>query len=448
MRRHSTGRRVACRQRTRRRSRQRSLQPYGGSPMSSMPAPEATKLSGQRPAPCSKRRSRWSRRPGCTPTAMRSSGLLSSSSLRPRSTSWWRGARATATWPRPWSRWRAAAVARCWISCSWPTSIRAPRWRGRKESSCESKRRRPAAASPPFASAVIGQVSDPDFRATRGLRLRPRDPAHPLPAQRPEMLADVLLPAAVRERIQRLNPECLILVPDGALHKLPFEALLLRAGERPAYVLDELPPLVYAPSVAILALLAERPAAAPAGLQSLLSVADPAYIQAAKGAVQGAPLPGQPASLTPAAVLGQLPRLPYTAKESERISGFFQSEKGNMPEGRRGHGEGARGGPAGTARCPYRGPRPRRQSPRQPVRRPVAGAATGAEDGGTGSGGRWLPGVGRDLQATPVGVRVGGAECLRHELWPPTAVGGRCHAGRRFSGGRRSACGSEPLERR
>ncbi|HYT87527.1 MAG TPA: CHAT domain-containing protein, partial [Gemmataceae bacterium] len=67
------------------------------------------------------------------------------------------------------------------------------------------------------------------------------------------MLADVLLPAAVRERIQRLNPECLILVPDGALHKLPFEALLLRAGERPAYVLDELPPLVYAPSVAILA---------------------------------------------------------------------------------------------------------------------------------------------------------------------------------------------------
>src|SRR5262249_47070101 len=119
----------------------------------------------------------------------------------------------------------------------------------------------------------LEQVSDPTFRPTRGLRLRPRDPAQPLPAQRPELLANILLPTAVRERIRALAPETLIVVPDGALHKLPFEALLLRAGDRPAYVLDELPPLVYASSLAILGLLADREPAAPGGVQSLLSVA-------------------------------------------------------------------------------------------------------------------------------------------------------------------------------
>ena len=34
-----------------------------------------------------------------------------------------------------------------------------------------------------------------------------------------------------------------------------FEALLLEGGKEPTYALDELPPLVYAPSVAILATL-------------------------------------------------------------------------------------------------------------------------------------------------------------------------------------------------
>jgi CHAT domain-containing protein len=171
----------------------------------------------------------------------------------------------------------------------------------------------------------LEQVSDPGFRPTRGLRLQPRDPARPLPAQRPEMLGDILLPPAVRERIKALAPDTLILVPDGALHKLPFEALLLRSGDRPAYVLDELPPLAYAPSVAILALLGDRVPAVKTGVQSLLTVADPVYPQAGKGDAQAAP-PGKRPT-TALELLRQLPRLPHTAKESERISRLFDPKK-------------------------------------------------------------------------------------------------------------------------
>ncbi len=174
-----------------------------------------------------------------------------------------------------------------------------------------------AAAAVPLGQdvlrALVGhylqQVSDPTFRPTRGLRLQPRGATRPLPAQRPELLADVVLPAAARVRIRELAPECLIVVPDGALHKLPFEALLLKAGERPVYALDELPPLVYAPSVAVLARLADQPPAAPAGLRSLLTVADPAYPRAAKGGPQG--------------LWDQFLPLPHTREESVRISRCF-----------------------------------------------------------------------------------------------------------------------------
>jgi CHAT domain-containing protein len=106
-------------------------------------------------------------------------------------------------------------------------------------------------------------------------------------------------------------PECVIVVPDGALHKLPFESLVLRSGDRPAYVLDELPPLAYAPSVAVLARLAALKPAAPDGPRSLLTVADPAYPRAAK----------------PAGPWGPFLPLPHTAKESERVQRFFDPEQ-------------------------------------------------------------------------------------------------------------------------
>jgi CHAT domain-containing protein/tetratricopeptide (TPR) repeat protein len=157
-----------------------------------------------------------------------------------------------------------------------------------------------------LVESYLEQVANPHFQPTRGLRLPSRASARPLPAQRPELLGDVLLPPRVRARIRALAPKEIIIIPDGALHKLPFEALLLQAGSKPVYALDELPPLSYAPSVAILDLLARR-APTGDGPLSLLTVADPAYPQAEVGGHWQ----------------GGLPRLRFSGRESQQIARLF-----------------------------------------------------------------------------------------------------------------------------
>jgi CHAT domain-containing protein len=64
----------------------------------------------------------------------------------------------------------------------------------------------------------------------------------------------------------------LVIVPDGALHQLPFEALMWPADEDTAsYVLDHCPPIAYAPSARILAVLRRRDRTETAG-RCLLTV--------------------------------------------------------------------------------------------------------------------------------------------------------------------------------
>src|SRR5262249_21782864 len=172
------------------------------------------------------------------------------------------------------------------------------------------------------------QIAQPGFRPTRGFRLKPRDSSRPVPAQRLALVGDVFLPAEVRRRIREHGAECLVVVPDGPLHKLPLEALLLEAGPRPRYAVDELPPIVYAPSAAILPLLADRPRPAAAGPPSLLTVSNPAYPQG--------PGPSQAARPPGANVLGlrgQLRLLPFTAPESRRIRTFFDPSRVTALEG-------------------------------------------------------------------------------------------------------------------
>jgi CHAT domain-containing protein len=72
------------------------------------------------------------------------------------------------------------------------------------------------------------------------------------------IVGDTLLPTAVREAVARRRPKAIVIVPDGALHQLPFEALLLTAGPEAKYVLDEWPALTYAPSATVLARLTDR----------------------------------------------------------------------------------------------------------------------------------------------------------------------------------------------
>ncbi|MCC6418593.1 MAG: CHAT domain-containing protein [Gemmataceae bacterium] len=197
--------------------------------------------------------------------------------------------------------------------------------------------RKPAASVPlgqQVLRALVGhyleQIGQPGFEPARGVYLRPRDPARPPSTHRPELLADVLLPAAARARIRQLAPQCLIVVPDGALHKLPFEALVLQAGSQPVYALDALPPMAYAPSVAILALLADparRGGEAPRGPRSLLTVADPAYPKVEKKADK-IERPADPPDHPP--VLGLWSRfrsLPGTRVEADAIQKLFPPER-------------------------------------------------------------------------------------------------------------------------
>jgi CHAT domain-containing protein/tetratricopeptide (TPR) repeat protein len=141
-----------------------------------------------------------------------------------------------------------------------------------------------------------------EFR--RDLEFIPNKPGEHAPAaQSLELAADVLLPAEVRKYIRDVHADKLLVVPDGPLHKLPLEALVVKAEDgKIRYLLDDdLPPITYAPSLAILGLLTDRPA--PRGPLSLLTVCNPVY---PKG-------------------LG-VSRLPGTLKESNRVCKLFNEK--------------------------------------------------------------------------------------------------------------------------
>jgi tetratricopeptide (TPR) repeat protein len=162
----------------------------------------------------------------------------------------------------------------------------------------------------------LRHVAWPTFSPNRGLRLSTRPGARTLPPQRPELLADVVLPPEARAWVLKARPDCVTVVPDGALHKLPLEGLVIHTKAGHHYILDELPPLVYAPSVAALALLADRRGPARPGPLSLLTVADPAY--------------PQPQGAVPAALRSRrsfLPELPGTKDESKRIIRLFETDQ-------------------------------------------------------------------------------------------------------------------------
>lgn len=123
----------------------------------------------------------------------------------------------------------------------------------------------------------VQQIANPSFEAWHGFALKSRKSDRPVPAQRLELVGKVFLPAALRQRIKELGPTHLLVIPDGPLHKLPMEALVLHGGAKARYALDELPPIVYAPSAAALALLAERAPVKRQGSLSLLTVGNAAF---------------------------------------------------------------------------------------------------------------------------------------------------------------------------
>ncbi len=133
-------------------------------------------------------------------------------------------------------------------------------------------------------------------------------------------LWQALIPETIREGLLRGAFERLIVIPDGALAMLPFETLVTNASSEPRYLLDDGPPLVYAPSATLLHNLATREAVAEGS--GVLTVGDPNYsatpkIELARGATATRYL----------GLKSQLPRLPFSGTELEWVSQSF-SERG------------------------------------------------------------------------------------------------------------------------
>ena len=136
-------------------------------------------------------------------------------------------------------------------------------------------------------------------------------------------VGDILFPTDLRRISRERRSQMLVVVPDGALHNLPFEALLISAGETPRYVLDDYPPIAYAPSLNILANLRSRPRGESEQPRRLLTVGNPQYGRAAP----------KNESLVAASELsrdmlvglsGPLPALPGSARECERLAQAFE----------------------------------------------------------------------------------------------------------------------------
>ncbi len=168
---------------------------------------------------------------------------------------------------------------------------------------------------------------------TRDIVIEPR-PDRPTgtPDDLDEAIAETLLPRKVRDRLRELSAAQVVVVPDGALHKMPLESLIVKAGASPRYVLDDVPPIVYAPSASVLARLAEQAPLPSAGPFSLLTVCNPAYPQEEKdivGPVVKAPIV-RPPDVRGGIILprrGQLLPLPGTLEESQRVSSHFAPER-------------------------------------------------------------------------------------------------------------------------
>ena len=141
-------------------------------------------------------------------------------------------------------------------------------------------------------------------------------------------LGDILLPPQLRKLIAEQHPKSLIIVPDGPLHGLPFEALLISTDKSPRFAIDELPPIAYAPSANILVSLSGRDASNRSARSRLLTIGNPAYPQADSVAATN---PETPRSAVQSGTIrdaflglaGQLTLLPGTDAECRLVAQNF-----------------------------------------------------------------------------------------------------------------------------
>ncbi|HTM52948.1 MAG TPA: CHAT domain-containing tetratricopeptide repeat protein [Pirellulales bacterium] len=122
-------------------------------------------------------------------------------------------------------------------------------------------------------------------RNERGTESTPQPAAagRPFTSAQALRFAQIVLPEEVRSIIRGANARSVTVVADGALHRLPLEAL---PTSETAYLLDDtdFPPICYAPSVMVMSALCERSSEVPSGAPSLLTVGDPVASDSGDGA--------------------------------------------------------------------------------------------------------------------------------------------------------------------
>lgn len=141
-------------------------------------------------------------------------------------------------------------------------------------------------------------------------------------------LYEVLIPEAARQALAGDSIARLMIVPDGPLALLPFEALVVEPGDKPRYLLDVGPPVVYGASASVLYNLKERRIAPPNNAEApLLTVGDPAYPDLANAvASAGRGDEEIDTSTRYSALGGHLQRLPNSGLESRWLSDVFDAQ--------------------------------------------------------------------------------------------------------------------------
>jgi CHAT domain-containing protein len=118
-------------------------------------------------------------------------------------------------------------------------------------------------------------IEDAASEYAQALSKAGRTPALAIGAAHPgRRLFEVLVPPDVWAEVKGIRR--LHVVPHGALHRIPFEALVVGPLAAPAYWVDAGPPVAYVPSGSVLAWLRDRrrPGGGPA---SLVAVGDPEF---------------------------------------------------------------------------------------------------------------------------------------------------------------------------
>lgn len=138
------------------------------------------------------------------------------------------------------------------------------------------------------------------------------------------VLWEVLLPKAEREAIVAGKYKRLMVVPDGKLAMLPFEALVVRAGKEPKYLLDVGPAIHYGPSATVLYNLSQPVAAADSSVREpVLTLGNPDYSGGQLAARPDDALGQVAVNSRYGGLGGKLAPLPYSGWESTWVADAF-----------------------------------------------------------------------------------------------------------------------------